>query len=180
MSWLSYLIATLFTLVGGLCLITILFSLPGGWLVVVLAAIINLVDQTWHDPALQTFDWRLIGACVLLLILGEIIEFAAGAAGAKAGGASRRGMIGALIGGIAGGILGTFFPVPVVGSLIGALVGTFVGAIWAEITGASGHTLTTSLKPATGATIGRILGTVGKIAISVAVWISLSIAAFWP
>jgi uncharacterized protein YqgC (DUF456 family) len=118
---------------------------------------------------------------VVLAGLGELIEFAAGAAGAKRGGAGRRGMIGALIGGIVGALLLTpFIPVPVVGTLIGAIIGTFIGAVLGEVTGLEPKTVRGSMKPALGATIGRVAGTVGKMGTAIVVWLTLSVAAFWP
>ena len=33
---------------------------------------------------------------------------------------------------------------------------------------------------AIGATIGRIGGTVAKLALAIAIWLALSVAAFWP
>ena len=182
MEWITYVVATLFCVLGAVCLVSIIFSIPGGWIMLGLACVIEFVDR-FYLPAerQQTFEWWVLGVCLGLLALGELIEFAAGAAGAKRGGAGRRGMVGALIGGILGAIfLTALVPIPVVGSLIGAIVGTFAGAVLGEITGAQPKTGRGSVKPAIGATIGRVVGTMSKIGISMAVWIALSIAAFWP
>src|SRR5262245_17975079 len=137
MEWMSYVVAAVFCILGGLCVVSIIFSLPGAWIMLGLAALIEFIDRLYlkdspNGP--QTFPWRLLGACVALVALSELIKFAAGAAGAKQGGASRRGMLGALIGGIAGAILLTGL-MPIVGSLIGAMVGTFLGAGAGEVSG---------------------------------------------
>jgi hypothetical protein len=36
------------------------------------------------------------------------------------------------------------------------------------------------MKPAIGATIGRVVGTTSKVGIAIAAWLMLSISAFWP
>jgi len=181
MEWLAYIVATVFTLFGAACVASIIVGPPGGWILFGAAAVIELADGLYlSEGNQQTFSWWLLGACLGLLVLSEIIEFAAGAAGAKSGGASNRGMIGALLGGIIGAIVFTpLLPVPIVGTLIGALAGTFIGAVIGEVSGAQPKTVPGSIKPAIGATIGRVVGTVSKIGISIAVWITLSVAAFW-
>jgi uncharacterized protein YqgC (DUF456 family) len=182
MEWMMCVVATLFCLLGAVCLVSIIFSIPGGWIMLALACIIELCDQFYLAEGRQvTFGWIALGVSAALLGLSELIEFAAGAAGAKRGGAGKRGMVGALIGGILGAILFTIVVIiPVVGSLIGAIVGTFAGAVLGEITGANPKTVRGSVKPAIGATIGRVVGTMSKIGIALGVWIGLSVAAFWP
>lgn len=182
MEWMMYVVATVFFVIGAMCIVSIIFSIPGGWLMLGLACIIEFVDRFYLPvERQQTFGWWVLGASLVLLGVSELIEFAAGAAGAKRGGAGRRGMVGALIGGILGAIfLTALVPIPVVGSLIGAIVGTFVGAVLGEITGKQPKTVRGSVKPAIGATIGRVIGTFSKIGIAMAVWIALSVAAFWP
>jgi uncharacterized protein len=182
MEWLAYVVATVFVLLGGLCVASIILSLPGAWIMLAIALVIELCDQ-FYLPAgdAQTWEWWLLGVCAGLVLLSEVIEFAAGAAGAKAGGAGRRGMVGALVGGIAGAIaLTPLIPIPVVGTLIGAIIGTFMGAVIGEVSGEKAKTVRGSVKPAIGATIGRVVGTFSKIGIAIVVWLVLSITAFWP
>lgn len=182
MEWIMYMVATLFCLLGALCVASIVLSLPGGWIMLGLALIIEFIDRFYlPDDRQQTFGWWVLAASAGLLTLGELIEFAAGAAGAKTGGGSKRGMIGALIGGVLGAILLTgLVPIPIVGTLVGAVIGTFAGAIIGEVSGEQPKTMRGSIKPALGATIGRIIGTASKLALTIAVWITLSVAAFWP
>jgi uncharacterized protein YqgC (DUF456 family) len=104
-----------------------------------------------------------------LAIVGEIIEFVAGAAGAAKRGASRRSiwlsLVGALVGSIGGAIVG--LPIALVGSplaaLLGGAIGAFIGAYLGEtwVKRAQGQ----RLEVAKGAFLGRIWGTVGKLAI---------------
>ena len=71
---------------------------------------------------------------------------------------------GSRLGGIVGAIGFTLFlPVPIVGTLIGALAGTFIGAVAGEVTGEDPKTLQGSFWPAVGATIGRVVGTLGVV-----------------
>lgn len=182
MEWTSLLVALLFTLLGLGCLVLVVIGLPGTWILIALAVIVELIDRHYLDGAdPETYGWWTIGACAALALVGEVIEAVAGAAGTKAGGGSRRGMVGAMIGGIVGAIVFTpLIPIPVVGTLIGALVGTFAGAVIAERSREEPPDAPSTLKAAGGATVGRLLGTVGKAMIAVTVWVVLSIGAFWP
>jgi uncharacterized protein YqgC (DUF456 family) len=186
MEWLLYVVAVVFFLLGAACTVLVVVQLPGAWILLGIAGLIEWLDRHYlPEGDQQTFGWWVLGTCLALLTIGEIVEFVAGAAGAKKGGSSRRGMWGALIGGILGAFV--FMPlfsiVPLVGTLFGALLGavlgTFVGAIIGEMTGKEA-TIKGSMKPAIGASIGRIIGTTGKVGITIAVWLTLSIAAFWP
>ncbi len=182
MEWIAYIVAALFVLLGAACLVLVVLSLPGGWVMLGLGVVINLLDGLYlPETAAETFPWWLLACAFALLCIGELIEFVAGIAGAKRGGATKRGMIGSLIGGIVGAIvLSPLIPIPIVGALIGALVGTFVGAVIGELGGASPMTVRGSMKPAIGASIGRIVGTTSKLGIAIAAWIVMSVAAFWP
>ncbi len=188
MDWILYIVATLFFLIGIGCLLLVVVGLPGGWIMLCLAGVIEYCDQyylTGESGTTETFGWWVLGVCLGLMLLGEVIEFLAGLAGAKKGGASRRGMIGSLIGGIIGvfvfaplfsivPLIGTIF-----GALLGALLGTFAGAMVGELS-AQEATMKDSLKPAFGATVGRVVGTASKLGITIAIWLVLTVFAFWP
>src|SRR5262245_578708 len=90
-----YLWAALFVLVSLCALVATLFMLPGNWIIVGLAA---LFAWLVHGPEGQGLNWWCVGALAGLAVVGEIIEFAAGAAGAAKSGGSRRGMVLALLG----------------------------------------------------------------------------------
>lgn len=182
MEWLLYIIAVVFCITGLGLVISCLVSVPGGWIMLALALLIDLFDG-WYLPVepAQTFGWWTLGICAGLLAIGELVELLAGAAGAKGGGGTKRGMTGAIIGGIGGAIAFTvLLPIPLVGTLIGAVLGTFAGAIVGETTGENARTVRGSMKPAIGATIGRIIGTTSRILLTIVVWAILSVAAFWP
>jgi uncharacterized protein YqgC (DUF456 family) len=180
--WTGLLVALLFTLLGIGCLVLVVIGLPGTWIMIALAVAVELLDRHYLDGANpETFGWWTIGVCVALGLVGEVLEAVAGAAGTKAGGGSRRGMVGAMIGGIVGAIVFTpLIPIPIVGTLIGALLGTFAGAVIAERSREEPPDAQSTLKAAGGAALGRLLGTMGKAMIATTVWIVLSVSAFWP
>ncbi len=182
MEWIAYLVALLFVLLGAGCLVLVLFQLPGGWILLTLAfGIEYLLDTLYLSADSQpTFSPTVLWGSLALLLLGEALEFGASTLGAKGGGATRRGMIGSLVGGIGGALLFTpLIPLPIVGTLVGALMGTFIGAMAGEITGQVPNSMQGSIKPAIGATIGRVVGSMSKVCVTLAIWIVLSVAAFW-
>ncbi len=182
MEWLQYVIAVVFFLLGGVCVVLVVVQLPGTWMLLGLAVIVECVDRAYlPECEQQTFEWWVLGGVFAIAVIGEIIEFVAGAAGAKKGGSSTRGMVGALIGGIVGIFIFTplFFFVPIFGAFFGAVLGTFVGAVVGELS-AGQSTIQGTMKPAIGATIGRVIGTTSKVGIAIAMWLVLTVSAFWP
>ena len=79
----TILIGILFTLFSAVLALLVILGLPGIWLMIALAGIIDLVDSLTHDGPL-TFGWVSMAIALGLALLSEVIEFAAGAAGAKA------------------------------------------------------------------------------------------------
>lgn len=172
-----YVVATLFSLFGLVCVVLVAIGLPGTWLILLVALAIELLDPLWLPAGERsTFSWWTLGIALLLAVLGEVLEFLASALGAKYGGASRRGMIGSIVGALVVGILGTVV-LPVVGSVIGAVLGAALGAALGELT-IKGTRVGDTLRPAQGAAIGRLLGTLGKLPCAAAVWFILMVAAF--
>ena len=102
-----------------------LLGLPGNWMI---AAVTIL--YAWMDPGTGNLRWGIVAAVVFLALLAEIVEFAAGAAGVKKAGGSRRGAVLALLGSVVGAMTGLSVFNPVFGSIIAALfagLGAFVG-----------------------------------------------------
>ena len=172
---LYYVVGGLFVLMGLGCLILVVLQLPGTWIMLVLATLLHVVDILWIVPdGSSAWGWWAICIGTALALIGEAIEFAAGALGAKAGGGSRRAAWGAIIGGFIGAIAGSLL-LPIIGTLVGAIAGCFFGALLGEMSGRDGSTAKDSVKPAIGATIGRVLGTTCKVLVGVLVWVVLSI-----
>ena len=152
-------------------------------ILLLLAVIVEVADGYLLGGTPSTFGpygaWLIAGGFGLAVI-GELMDLAAGALGAKKGGASRRGVIGAFVGGLGGALVGTFLiPIPLIGTLLGALGGTFAGALFGEMNDPENKkTADEALKPAAAATLGRVLGTVAKAGIVGVVWLVLTFAAF--
>lgn len=179
MDWIDLIAAIIFTIIGMGCLVIVLVGMPGTWVMIGLAVGLEFLQRLWAPTgsAWMIPIWVFI-VVVLVALLGEFLELVAGAFGAKKGGASRKGMLGALIGGIGGALVGTFaIPIPLVGSLLGAIIGSAIGAIIGELNATPDTTLKDTVKPAAGAVLGRILGTLAKFPCAVVVWITLSTAA---
>ena len=176
------LLAAVMLLAAATCWVGNLFTLPGNWGVLALAAawayLMPEGEYGWG------FAWGTVIVLGALAVAGEAVEFAAGAAGAKQAGGSRRGMLlslaGAAVGSVAGATAGV--PVPVVGPLIGAVGGGAAGAFGGAYLGETwkGRTGADSFQISKGALIGRLLGTAGKLACGAVMLAVLCVMTFMP
>jgi uncharacterized protein len=172
MDWSAYLLAALFSVAALACLGLIPIGLPGLWAMIALALAIELGG--WLH-----FGWTLLGVALAIATVAEIVEAAAGATGAKLGGATRRGMVGAFAGGIAGAIFLTgLVPIPIVGTIAGGLLGSFAGAWIGEASAERQRHPQEKMRAALGAAAGKLAGTFGKLAAGVVVWVLLAYGAF--
>lgn len=155
-----YIWFTILLLLSGLCLAGTLMALPGNWCIVLLGALF-----AWLVPD-SGLTWIGVGVAAGLAGVGEVLEFAAGAAGAAKLGAKRRSMVLSLLATIVGSIAGSFVvPIPIIGTVIGALAGGAAGAYagaWVGERSAGtdpqlGHQISRA------ALKGRLLGTLGKL-----------------
>jgi uncharacterized protein YqgC (DUF456 family) len=167
-----YVYAVLLTLLNLALWFGILFNLPGTWLMVLFAAILE-----WWQPGQFMFSWTTLLVAAGLALLGEVLELVLGAAGSRQAGGSKRAAALAIVGSFIGGILGTALPVPIVGTLIGACLGAFGGSLLGDLW--AGRPLFKSLKVGQGAAVGRFWGTVAKLAVGAVMVIILAIAAFF-
>jgi uncharacterized protein YqgC (DUF456 family) len=143
---LLWLLATVMVLAGLLGLL--LPALPGPPLLFA-----GLLVAAWAED----FAYVGVGTLTLLAVLALLtyaVDFVATALGAKRFGASRRAVVGAAL----GALVGLFFGLP------GVLVGPFIGAVIGELTAQRG--LGEAGRAGVGATIGLILGAVGKLVIA--------------
>jgi uncharacterized protein YqgC (DUF456 family) len=165
----SYYLYALLLVIG--CLIAWLLNLvtlPGNWLMVAGAALF-----AWLLPVEdgRGIAWKMVIILAVLAAIGEVIEFAAGAAGAAKQGASRRAvalsMVGAIVGSIVGVVAGAPIPIPVVGPLVMAILGGAAGAFGGAYLGETwkGRDEQARTAAGRGAFFGRIWGTVGKFAV---------------
>ena len=106
----------------------------------------------------RTVGWWTLGALTALCILAHIVDFTAGALGAKRFGASKWGAFGGIIGGLVGTLF--FFPV-------GLFLGPVAGALCAEVIFA-GRSLGPAVRSGWGTLLGTTAGMAAKIVIDVA------------
>lgn len=165
-----YVYATALTLLNLALWASILFNLPGAWLMILIAAFVE-----WWIPGPQMFSWTTLTVAVVLAALGEVLEFTFGAAGARQAGGSRRGALLAIVGGVVGAVMGTPLA-PVAGTLIGACLGAFAGSVVGDLW--AGQPLGRSVEAGSGAAVGRFWGTVAKMVVGGAIVLMLAIDAF--
>lgn len=177
-----YVWATLLVLVNAAALVATLFTLPGNWIIVLATALF-----AWLVPYPEGggVGWWCVVVILVLAIIGEILEFIAGAAGAAKQGGSRRGMLlamaGAMAGSLAGSIGGSFIPIPLIGTVMGALGGGAAGAFGGAYLGEKwkGRSEEQSVAVSKAAMTGRLLGTAAKLAVGVAMLAITTVAAYW-
>lgn len=104
-------------------------------------------------------DFRHVGAGTLTVIgvlaaLTYVVDFVAGAIGAKRFGASPRAVVGAAL----GALVGLFFGLP------GILLGPFIGAVAGELS--AQRSLGDASRAGIGATLGMAIGAAAKIALA--------------
>jgi uncharacterized protein YqgC (DUF456 family) len=161
-------------LVNLLWLLLVLFGLPGNWLMVLTTSLF-----AWWTWARHPFSGGLLIAIAVLALLGELIEFSGGTVGARRAGASWRASLAGILGAILGALAGTvFFPVLFVGTILGACLGVGL-AVWLVETSRGAHP-DLSFHRAVGAGMGEFIGILGKLAVGIAIWLTIAIAAVWP
>jgi len=102
----------------------------------------------------ETIGWITVGVLAFLTVFAWVIDFIAGAFGARYLGASSRAFWGATI----GAIVGLFF------GLFGIILGPFIGAVIGELSG--GRDVLSSGRAGLGAWIGMVVATAVKLAIA--------------
>lgn len=167
--WLIFLI-----LLNACWLLTVLFMVPGNWLMV-----ISTYLFAWWQWDRGIFGWPVLAAITILALIAELIEFFAGAGGAKKAGAGWLGAIAAIGGALFGALTGTvMIPVPLFGTLLGACLGA--GLFTWLIERISGKKHQDSLRSGVGAGTGVLIGTLSKFCLGCLIWLLITLAAFWP
>ena len=155
-------------------LMLVLFTLPGNWLMVISTCLL-----AWWKGDDGLFSLPLLVVIAVLALIGEIIEFFAGAGGAKKAGAGWLGALAAIGGAIFGALAGTFIiPVPIFGTMLGACFGAGL-ATW-TVERMTGKEHDASVRSGVGAGTGVLVGTISKFSIGCLIWLLITIAAFWP
>ncbi|MFH1372045.1 MAG: DUF456 family protein [Planctomycetota bacterium] len=152
-------------------LMLVLLALPGNWLIVITTALF-----AWWQRGQEVFSIYTLIAIVVLAFIGEVVEFFAGAGGARKAGAGWLGAMAAIFGAIFGAIIGTFV-LPLFGTILGACLGAGLAAAVVEL--AMGKAPDASIRSGFGASLGYLVGSTVKFAIGVAIWLIVAVAAFW-
>jgi uncharacterized protein YqgC (DUF456 family) len=155
-AWASLVLGFVLASVG-----TIVPGLPGALFVVVGILI--------HKFLLPTvFSWWVIAMISFLAVISWLVDFFAGIWGAKLGGATRFGILGAAI----GGFVGVFFGLP------GMLLGPFAGAVAGDIL-AKRRDLVALFKSGSGAAFGYVLSILTRLVILIIMLISVMVGSFF-
>ncbi len=180
MDWLYYLWVLTLLAACGLAWLTTLVGFPGNWLIAGFAALF-----AWLVPlnAAHGLSWTAVAVLIGLALLGEVVEFAAGAAGAAKQGAGKRSVALAMLGAFAGSILGIAIgaPILVIGPFIMALLGGAAGAFFGAYLGEAwkGRPHDARIAVGRGAFTGRIWGTVAKLAVGATMLVIVAWDAFF-
>lgn len=120
----------------------------------------------WIDGYLSVGSWTL-GILGVLTVFAVVVDFLASVFGAKRVGASPEAIWGALIGSVVGLMFG----------LLGLLLGPFIGAVGGELMARGGPGRAAEVGVATW--IGLVVGTLVKLAVSLAMLFIFVFAWFW-
>ena len=147
MDWtiLWWILATLVVIAG--LAGTIVPALPGVPLVFA-----GLLIGAWADQ-FETVGWATIGVLAVLALVAWLVDFVAGALGARYLGASSRAFWGATV----GAVVGIFF------GLAGMILGPFIGAVLGELSG--GSDVLNSGRAGIGTWLGMVVATAIKLGI---------------
>ena len=140
---------TLFVLVLFFGAFSILFGLPGTFVILIDAAVYAAVT------GFERIGFKILITLLLLSILAELADFAVGMAGAVKFGASRRSFWVSMVGGLIGAALLAPF-LWGLGIIVGGLFGGFVGILTVELL--NRNRLKPTLRVAWGAVLGRAAG----------------------
>jgi uncharacterized protein YqgC (DUF456 family) len=154
----DYLVFTVFLIVALAGLISLVFGLPGTFIILA-----DSVAYAWYK-GFNEITTKVIIILIILAALGELLEFLLGILGAKKEKASNSAVAASIICGIIGAILGAPFLLGI-GSIIGALIGAFAGAFLIEIYKRKG--INQAIQSGRGALLGKVVGTITKGAIGI-------------
>jgi len=154
----TFFISAVIFLVLLLAFTTHIFGLPANWIIIAI-----LWGWDWMTPGVSIPVSTYL-VYLGIAFLGECIEFALQAFGARKYGASRSGNWGAIAGAIAGAIFGApfFFGL---GALVGAVLGAYLGCLVIEMM--NGRPSVEARRAALGAMLGKVMGLSVKIGIGV-------------
>ncbi len=177
--WLYYCLAILLSLGNVIGFLSNFASLPGNWLIVAATAAFAFFAHSGQ----HSVSWPIVGLLFFLAIIGELLEFLAGTAGAAKQGASRRSMVLSVIVSIVGSIVGAMIgmPIPILGSAFAALLGGALGAGVGAAIGEDwkGRDVEGTIQVGAAAFAGRMLGTAGKLVVGGIMLVIATVDVMW-
>lgn len=147
-----------------------ILSLPGNTFLFVVALAYGFYEDFVH------INITILAGLLAAVVLGEVIEFVAGALGAKKEKASKRAIVSAMAGAILGGIVGTAI-LPIVGSIFGVIGGAFVASYLAEYTKRAD--IDKARRVARSVMLGQILGMIIKLIVGIGMVITICLQLPW-
>ncbi|MHC5082725.1 MAG: DUF456 domain-containing protein [Planctomycetota bacterium] len=170
-----YVYLVILLLANSVWLMLVPFTLPGNWLMIISTCLF-----AWWKWDEGIFCLPLLISITVLALIAELIEFFAGAGGAKKAGASWMGALAAIVGAVIGALGGTFvIPMPILGTMLGACLGAGL-CTWGAERVILKNERQMSVRSGIGAGTGVLIGTVSKFLIGCVIWICIAVAAFWP
>jgi len=149
----DYLVFIIFLVVALGGLVSLIFGLPGNFIILA-----DSLLYGWYG-GFKEITYKVTLILIILLILGEVLEYGLGILGAKKRGASKVAIIASILGGIVGAIIGAPF-IFGIGSIIGAFLGAFGGAFLLEYL--QGKGVDQAIESGWGAFLGRVGGAISK------------------
>jgi uncharacterized protein YqgC (DUF456 family) len=178
-SWIYYSVVVLLMVINFSGFLMNMVALPGNWLIFSGTALFCWLVHTEQ----HSVSWYVVGLLLFLATVGEVLEFAAGSAGAARSGASRRAMGLAIVGSIAGSLAGAIIgiPIPIVGSAVAALIGGAIGAAVGAAIGEDwkGRDFEGTIQVGAAAFWGRLLGTAGKVIVGAIMLVIATVDSIW-
>lgn len=133
-------------------IMSVIPAIPGMIYMLVIALLYGFYDNFMH------LTWTDIGILAIVAVITMLVDFFAGIAGAKWGGAHWT----SIISGIVGLVLGSLFiPIPFIGSIIGMFLGVLVSEWYRTRDSRLAN------KAATGSLVGTLVGTGFKLVASI-------------
>ena len=149
----DYLVFGIFLIVALFGLVSLIFGLPGNFIILA-----DSLLYGWYG-GFKEITYKVILILIILVTLGEVLEYGLGIHGAKKRGASKGAIIASIVGGIVGAIVCAPFLFGI-GSLIGAFLGAFAGAFLIEYY--QGKGINQAMESGWGALLGRVGGAISK------------------
>ncbi len=140
---------------------TIVPGLPGSVFVV-----LAVIAHKYLRP--EVFSWWTVGIVIVLAVISWVVDFLGGIWGAKLGGATKSGLIGAAI----GGAIGIVFGLP--GLILGPFLGAICGDIYAKRTD-----YIQLFKSGMGAATGFVIALIARFALLLAQALVVVVAIVW-